>query len=1076
MAQDVTAKFKVDISDLKKGIQEANRQIRLANAEFKAAASGMDDWQKSTDGVQKKIDQLQSVLGSQKAILENYKSQLALIVQEYGEGSKEADEMRIKIANQQTQVNNTERSLRQYTETLADLQRAETESADGAEQQAESFGDAQSAAADMDAAVSQAAEGAEQASGGFSVFKAVLADLVATGIKAAIDGLKKLASAAKESFQEYDKGRDAVIKATGATGDAAKSLTKSYAEVAKSVGGSLDSIGDAVGAVSTRFGFTEQELENAARQFIKFADVTGTDAVSAVELVSRAMGDAGIESSRYADVLDNLAVASQASGISVDKLTELLTKYGAPMRALGFETKDAIAIFSQWEKAGVNTEIAFSGMKTAIAKWSADGKDARKEFQKTLDAIGSAPNIAEATTMAIEAFGKKAGPDLADAIQGGRFEYQGFLDLLKDSEGAVDSTFAQTRDATDKVKLAFQRMKVSLGETVDEMVQKYSPEIEKAIGDILPVVQNLIQWIAEKVPPVVESIKSAFEQLAPIIKGVFDAFMPAVKAGFEVLGDIISKVFRWIVDNSDTVIAALAGIGAAMVAWNLATVVAGVVKLVQAIKLMGVSAAFAAAKQWLLNTALMANPIGAVVAAIAGLVTAFVILWKRSEKFRKFWQDLWAEVQKVAEKYIEAVAEFFKNAWDKIKAAWAAVSGFFVYLFDSIRKKAEKTAAKIKAVWTAISDFFKKIFSGIRDKAEKAVEKIKSVFSAGAAFLKKTFKPVLDFMTASWRVIAELAEGCWKAIKAVWSAVSAWFKAHVTEPVSSFFSTAWNRIKEAAGTCWSAVKAVWSAVSAWFKSNVTEPVSRFFSAAWEKISGAASTAWSKVKGVWASVSGWFKSAVVQPVADFFSGMWDKLKSGASAAWDGIKSVFSHVSGWFRDTFSAAWQKVKDVFSTGGKVFDGIKEGIVDSFKTVVNAIIRGINKVVAIPFNAINGMLDKLKDVSIAGVEPFSGLIHRLPVPEIPQLSQGGVLKRGQLGLLEGDGAEAVVPLENNKKWIAATAAQLRRELAADGVLGVGNASAPTYTFNQYNTSPKALTRLEIYRQSKNLLRMLGGA
>jgi hypothetical protein len=208
-------------------------------------------------------------------------------------------------------------------------------------------------------------------------------------------------------------------------------------------------------------------------------------------------------------------------------------------------------------------------------------------------------------------------------------------------------------------------------------------------------------------------------------------------------------------------------------------------------------------------------------------------------------------------------------------------------------------------------------------------------------------------------------------------------------------------------------------------------------------------------------------------------MWDGLRKKASDAWEGIKSVFKPVVDWFKDKFSKAWQAVKDVFSTGGKVFDGIKDGIVSAFKTVVNAIIRGINKVIAIPFNAINGILDNIQNVSIAGIKPFDGLVHRLPVPEIPQLARGGVLKRGQVGLLEGDGAEAVVPLENNKRWIAATAAALKKSLVDEGVLGSGvTATAPpvtnNYNFVQNNTSPKALSRLEIYRQSKNLLQLKG--
>ena len=53
--QNVTTKFKVDISDLKKGISDANKSIKLANAEFKNATAGLDDWSKSADGLTAKI-------------------------------------------------------------------------------------------------------------------------------------------------------------------------------------------------------------------------------------------------------------------------------------------------------------------------------------------------------------------------------------------------------------------------------------------------------------------------------------------------------------------------------------------------------------------------------------------------------------------------------------------------------------------------------------------------------------------------------------------------------------------------------------------------------------------------------------------------------------------------------------------------------------------------------------------------------------------------------------------------------------------------------------------------------------
>jgi hypothetical protein len=92
----------------------------------------------------------------------------------------------------------------------------------------------------------------------------------------------------------------------------------------------------------------------------------------------------------------------------------------------------------------------------------------------------------------------------------------------------------------------------------------------------------------------------------------------------------------------------------------------------------------------------------------------------------------------------------------------------------------------------------------------------------------------------------------------------------------------------------------------------------------------------------------------------------------------------------------------------------------------------------------------------------------------LPRLARGGVLKRGQLGLLEGSGAEAVVPLENNTKWLDEIAKRLYNSIIGTSG-GVGSpVQSVTNNFYQTNNSPKALSRLEIYRQSKNLLRMQG--
>lgn len=130
------------------------------------------------------------------------------------------------------------------------------------------------------------------------------------------------------------------------------------------------------------------------------------------------------------------------------------------------------------------------------------------------------------------------------------------------------------------------------------------------------------------------------------------------------------------------------------------------------------------------------------------------------------------------------------------------------------------------------------------------------------------------------------------------------------------------------------------------------------------------------------------------VKDWFSGLWEKVSFGAVAAWDGIKSAFKSVPEWFQSKFRDAWQKVKDVFSTGGRIWSGIKEGIESTFRTVVNAIIRGMNTIIAVPFNRINFMLNMIRNASFLGISPFQNLwgVNPLPVPQIPMLARGAVI------------------------------------------------------------------------------------
>ena len=191
-------------------------------------------------------------------------------------------------------------------------------------------------------------------------------------------------------------------------------------------------------------------------------------------------------------------------------------------------------------------------------------------------------------------------------------------------------------------------------------------------------------------------------------------------------------------------------------------------------------------------------------------------------------------------------------------------------------------------------------------------------------------------------------------------------------------------------------------------------------AIWSIIEPMADAAWNTFKGLILAIYEVFKlllkillevgKALVKVVKDpkqawddfksYVGSFFDNMKNKAGSAVSGIKEAFNGIPEWFRTTFTEAWTNVKNVFSKGGKVFTGIKDGILSGLKSVINALIRGINKVVAIPFNGLNAALNKLKNVKILGHKPFSKLIGNISVPQIPMLAKGGVITSPTIAMM----------------------------------------------------------------------------
>ena len=213
----------------------------------------------------------------------------------------------------------------------------------------------------------------------------------------------------------------------------------------------------------------------------------------------------------------------------------------------------------------------------------------------------------------------------------------------------------------------------------------------------------------------------------------------------------------------------------------------------------------------------------------------------------------------------------------------------------------------------------------------------------------------------------------------------------------------------------------------WIAKNLVQPLSGVFSWVSELLESFGQTA----------------SDIFYNVGVIANGCWQILKQGASLAWQGIKETFAPLAEFFGNIFSKAWEKVVAVFSPLGPIFEKIKEGILSAFKTVVNGLINGLNKVIAIPFKGINDALSMLQKADILGLKPFAGL-KTISIPEIPLLASGGFPDAGSLFIANEAGPELVgrignkTAVANNDQIVAGIASAVYEAMMAAQADGRG--------------------------------------
>ena len=214
--------------------------------------------------------------------------------------------------------------------------------------------------------------------------------------------------------------------------------------------------------------------------------------------------------------------------------------------------------------------------------------------------------------------------------------------------------------------------------------------------------------------------------------------------------------------------------------------------------------------------------------------------------------------------------------------------------------------------------------------------------------------------------------------------------------------------------------------------NNVEGFRKFWIKAWNLIKDAASKAKAAITKAFSNIGSWFKEKFGQ-IQKAGQDAMSKTKKWFSDAYKSIKNTFSNVGSWFRGKFQSAWSSIKSVFSGWGSFFSGLWSKIKSKFASIGSSLGKAMGDSVKSGMNKVFGVIERTINKGIGLINSAIRLANKLPGISVgtlskislPRLEKGGVLEKGQVGLLEGSGAEAVVPLENNRAWLSKVATDL---------------------------------------------------
>ncbi|WP_279173206.1 hypothetical protein [Parasutterella excrementihominis] len=429
--------------------------------------------------------------------------------------------------------------------------------------------------------------------------------------------------------------------------------------------------------------------------------------------------------SKFLDTGDAIDKASIRLGIGAERLQSL--QYAAKMS--GATAEDMNSALGKLNEniakaaAGKNEELASLFKKLGISLRDANGhvRTAADVLPEFADAIQRNTNSSVRARMAIAAFGD-AGQKLIPMLQDGS---KGLADMEKRAHD-LGLTISQ-----DDVKAAASLGDkfTDLGSVFDSFGNTISAKLAPVLG---PLIDDLTEFLAKNKDAFAGRLSEAVSKLSDSLKKVdFEKLANDAMDCFHAIGELYDKI-----GGFDTILTALAALMAGKVIIAIGSFVGSLLTLGQSffalipiIKSVGI--------------AFVANPIGAVITAIAAGAALIISNW---DKVGPFFTGLWNGITAIFTGAIKTIENVISGWVDGIKTLWSD-------LFNGDMSKIVDGFFKIfEGSFSILPDSFKKIGPDLLADAQNILgdigKKFRDFFGAFdlSDMLPESFKDAIGWL------------------------------------------------------------------------------------------------------------------------------------------------------------------------------------------------------------------------------------------------------------------------------------------------------------------------------------------